>query len=154
VTRIGIGSIDYKTETYKTRYGNTRTMQVPAGATWDNKSDWAVFFSTDNDIKSTLEHHDYFFEDPSLNHKEGKWTEKQKGKDIVNHVVALKWGNNLHSDHFDGGGGGWSLQHGWEVVMNTGPNPDTVTRGLAGTPAAEHLKGISPSMDKLLMQKK
>jgi hypothetical protein len=153
VTSIGYGSIDYKTETYNFDKGQ-RTIKTPVGVTLDNKNGWAVVFSTDKDIRSTLEQNGYFSEDPALNHPEGKWTEKQRGDDIVNHVVGLKWGDNMHADHFDGGGGGWSLRHAWEVVTNTGNTPDRITSGLAGTPAAVHLKGISPSMDKLLTQKK
>jgi hypothetical protein len=158
VTSIGFGHINYTERTESLGGGGaverTRKVKEPTGVTPDNKNGWAILFSTDKDIKSTLEQNGYFYEDPALNHKEGVWTEKQQGSGIINHIVLLKWGNNLHSDHFDGGGGGWSLQHAWEVITNTGPTVDKVTQGLAGTPAAQHLKGISPSMDKLLNQKK
>lgn len=72
---------------------------------------------------------------------------------IVIHLGELKKpSEDWIRAHFDSGGGSaLSLEHLRDWWNRTGPSPDRVTGALGRTPAANHLRGISNSIDKLLV---
>lgn len=123
--------------------------------TFTSKADgWALAITTDKDIQADLVKAGYKYESNFWNHPEGKWTLKQKGSDCILHVVGLKPPYDAYMVvHFDSGGGSiFNWKHLSDWWNNKGVTQDDVTRGLGGTAAARHLKGISPDMDKLLAQ--
>lgn len=92
------------------------------------------------------EHYDDFYQ-PDL----GRNTDG-----IIIHLGTLKKpSDDWITAHFDSGGGSiLSREHFKDWWNRTGPSPDRVTGALANTPAAKHLRGISESMDKLLVSPK
>ncbi len=99
---------------------------------------------------------DFERESANWNHPEGRTTFKEKGDDIVLHAVLLdKPADDYGALHFDSGGGSiLNSEHRSDWWSSSGPSPDRVTTGLGKTGAATYLRGISPSMDKLLTQQK
>jgi RHS repeat-associated protein len=97
----------------------------------------------------------------NLNHPENydDWYQPDLGSNsdgIIIHLGTLKTpSNDWVGAHFDSGGGSiLSYEHFKDWRNRTGPSPDRVTGALGNTPAARHLRGISESMDKLLVSPK
>ncbi len=113
---------------------------------------WALALGTDQRIDIALLSAGFRSENPKLNHTEGDETYKQEGDGMVLHVVIPKPPSDRWVfTHFDAGGGKiWNLDHLVEV-LGRATHPDEVTRGLANSPAALHLRNISSGMDKLLI---
>jgi RHS repeat-associated protein len=136
--------------------GATGTYQSVKGVavTPDNKNGWAVVFNSDKDIRSDLESAGFYSESPIWNHPEGAWTYKQKGDDIILHVIGIKGMTDMQAGHYDTGGGSiFSLKHFGEYLSGrAGASQDDITRSLGGTSAAQHLRGITPAIDRLLVQ--
>jgi hypothetical protein len=125
---------------------------------------WILGFTTDlnsRQLKLALEGKNFLAEAPDLKygwpisnppqHPEGEWTMKQRGDDIILHIVGLKYPFTwLQESHFDGGGGKLTLTHSIEVLTGTSPTKDNVTAYLLKTNAGQYLRGISPKLDKEL----
>jgi hypothetical protein len=161
VKSIGFAHIkvDYETKTSTVTGGTTGatgTYQSVKGVTVtpDNKDGWAVVFNSDKDIRPALESAGFFSESPAWNHPEAAWTYKQRGDDIVLHIAGIKGMNNVQAGHYDTGGGSiFNLKHFGEwLSRKAGATQDDITRGLGGTAAAQHLRGITPAIDRLLAQ--
>jgi RHS repeat-associated protein len=122
----------------------------------DNVWGWELAITTNKDIRPALKSQGFY--EQTAGHVEAAWQLKQpeqKNTDIVFHVLGVKSPYDRYTDlHFDGGAGGLSLRHAIDVARNTNVSPDEVTRGLGKNPAvAQHLRGISPAIDRLLSQK-
>ena len=125
-------------------------------ATVDNRNGWGLGITANKDIKSALEAKGFGSESPTWHHHEGAWTLLEKGNDIVLHVIGLHPpADQYMTSHFDSGGGSFfNSEHRSDYFNDRGPSPDRVTSYLGGTPAGQHLKGITPEIDKLLTQRK
>jgi RHS repeat-associated protein len=147
-----VTSITFGTFTVVDNWGtaNDKTNFTPS------TSGWALAITTDKDIQADLVKAGFKYESNVWNHPEGKWTLKQGGDDFILHVVGLKGPSDKYMvNHFDSGGGSiFNKKHFSDWWNNKGVTQDAVTRSLGGTPAASHLKGISPDIDKLLTQGK
>jgi hypothetical protein len=158
VTSIGFGSFQVnqeQAEMVEMRPGmELPTFNQAVSVTQDNKNGWAVIMTTNQDIRHALEAAGYKSESAIWNHPEGTWTYKERGDDVVAHIIGFKTGTNLMQHHFDTGGGSiFSVSHFKEWWYKIGgATQDQITRALGNTPSAQHLRGISPSVDKLLTQ--
>src|SRR5262249_1190222 len=115
----------------------------------DNADGWVVAITTDRDIRPLLRSaRDFVYQSPRLKHHEAAWTYKQVGADIVIHLAGyLPPAEGIIGVHFDAGGGRLSVRHMRDWWRNTGVSQEEVTRGLAKTPAAQYLRGISADLD-------
>jgi hypothetical protein len=113
----------------------------------ESQTGWYLVFQSNSNIGWDLQQAGMFEESARWNHPEGNTTVKEKGDDIVLHVVLLQApADAWNAAHWDGGGGSISsAKHREEVSKGTGPSPDDITKHLGNTKARQYLLGVTPN---------
>jgi RHS repeat-associated protein len=148
VREITYGRVDVKDE-----WGARNTVTF----TPDNsQSSWQLGILSDKNMEWVLKEAGFEGESANWNHEEGRYTMKQPGDDVVLHMVLLdKPADAFSVPHFDSGGGSIvNREHFKEWLSGKGLTHDKITTALGRTSAVQYLRGISDSMDKLLVQPK
>lgn len=114
---------------------------------------WWLAVTTLPDVEAALE--EAGFEDRfNFNHIENQNNYLEPGNGTVMHwgrlIVPYEKYTTLHFD--SGGGKIWSREHFHEFWTGKGMTTEEVTADIGRTPAGHYLRGISPSLDALLME--
>jgi RHS repeat-associated protein len=153
VTSLAFSKFEFKERVTIDVRGNPRHNRVLSFEI-DNKSGWRIAITTDTDTEALLSHNSQLRSEWAIwNHPEGRWTYKQKGDDIVVHLVGIMppW-DKYTQFHTDSGGGSiFNSEHRNEVSSGTGSGQDRVSEYLGKNPSTRKLlQGISRSLDKVL----